>query len=357
MLAPSPVPLSELDALARRFGGERHDAYSERALARAYEEFLSRRRAPIGTVVLSVDGKEYSNLFDLLAEPEAAIADFEIRLDPPPEAGLAWEFLQPFERIVLRADGSAEFHPLVPGPPVRAIGRFLLREHYLPRSRSDMDRAASGGQRIQLEGLFGTVDQGIAACRHQGLLPFCVSILLYFSAERTAYEFDLIRNTLLADPRAGRLPIARRVRRTSRTSWGLDRMVARGDLSLLAARALEVVVESPGLTAVELAHIFGGGRELVDSALQGLVARQLLTFDHRTGIYRPRTEAFLPAGGPRAERTPPPAGGADPAIRTSVQELLAAADARATCPLCGSPLPEGPKTILCADCSAKVATT
>jgi hypothetical protein len=352
---PPPVPLSELDSLARRFGGERHDAFSERALARAYEEFLSRRRVSIAPFVLAADGTEYSNLFALLGQPETAISNIEIRLDPVPDGGLSWEFLQPFERIVLRADGSAELHPLTPGPPVRAIGRFLLREHYLPRSRSDMDRAAAGGHRIELAGLFGTVDQGIAACRHQGLLPFCVTILLYFSAERTPYEFDLLRNSLLADPRAGRLPIARRVRRTSRMSWGLDRMVARGDLSVLAARALEVVVESSGLTAVELAHIFGGGRELVDSALQGLVARQLLVFDHRTGIYRPHLEAFLPASGARAGPVVGPPTSGDPALRSSVQELIAAADARATCPLCGSPLPEGPKTILCASCSAKVS--
>jgi hypothetical protein len=356
--APSPVvPLSELDALARRFGGERHDAFSERALARVYEEFLSRRRTFLGPFVLTADGKEYANLFALLEDPETAITTFEIRLDPVPADGFAWEFLRPFERIVLHADGSADLHPLVPGPPVRAIARILLREHYLPRSRSDMDRAATGGQRVELAGLFGTMEQGIAACRHQGLLPFCVAILLYLSDERVPYEFDLVRNALLADPRAGRLATSRRVRRTSRVSWGLDRTVARGDLSLLAARALAVVVESQGLTAVELAHIFGGGRELVDSALQGLVARQLLTFDHRTGIYRPRVEAFLPSRGARAEPTPLAlaVAGADPALRTSVQELIAAADARATCPLCGAPLPEGPNTILCPDCAAKVA--
>lgn len=357
MEAPTPVPLAELDTLARRFGGERHDAFSERVLARAYEEFLSRRRTPLAPFVLTADGKEYPNFFALLVEPETAISSFEIRLEAPPDPGFAWEFLQPFERIVFHADGSADLHPLVPGPADRSIARILLREHYLPRSRADMDRAASGGQRVELAGLFGTMDQGIAACRHQGLLPFCVAVHLYFSAERVPYELDLVRNTLLADPRAGRLAASRRVHRTSRLSWGLDRTVARGDLSLLAARSLEVVVESHGMTAVELAHIFGGGRELVDSALQGLVARQLVTFDHRTGIYRPRIESFLPTTGARPERVPMPVPSADPALRTSVQELIAAADARATCPLCGAPLSEGPRTLLCADCAAKVGVT
>lgn len=356
MLTATAVPLSELDALAQRFAGDRHDAYSERALARAYEEFLSRRRTPLSSMVLSADGREYPSFFSLLGDPNASFTTGEIRLESPSGVGPDWEFLRPFERINLREDGSADVHPVVPGPPQRAIARVLLREHYLPRSRSEMDRAAAGGERVEVAGFLGTLEQGLEMCRMQGLLPFCVAVLVYLPPERIRYEIDLLRNTLLADPRAGRLAASRRVRRTSRVSWGVDRAVARGDLSLLAARCLEVLVESQGLTSVELAHIFGGGRELVDSALQGLVARQLVAHDHRTGIYRSRLEVFLPATGSTPEPTPARLASANPALRTSVQELIAAADARATCPLCGTPLPAGPKTILCDDCAAKVGS-
>jgi hypothetical protein len=350
----STVPLPDLDSLAHRFAGDRHDAYSERALARGYEEFLSRRRTPLAPAVITADGNEYPNFYALLADPTAALMNFEIRLDPPTASGPAWEFSRPFERIVLRADGSADLHPLVPGPPDRAIARFLLREHYLPRSHAEVDLAATGGARVEVPGFIGRLDQGIAACRVHSLLPFSVAVLVYLPEERVRYEFDLVRSTLLADPRAGRLAPSRRVRRTSRVSWGVDRAVGRGDLSMLAARCLEVLVESQGLTAVELAHVFGGVRELVDSALQGLVARQLVTFDRRTALYRPRLEVFLPPSGVPVGPGEPEAGGANPALRTSVQELLAAADARATCPLCGTLLPPGPKSILCADCAAKV---
>jgi hypothetical protein len=351
----STVPLSELDALAHRFAGDRHDAYSERALARAYEEFLSRRRTPLAPIVLTADGNEYPSFYALLADPNLTSTNLDLRLDPPAAAGPPWEFLRPFERIVLRADGSAELHPLVPGPPDRAIARFLLREHFLPRSRPEVDVAATGGSRVEVPGFIGTLDQGLAACRLQALMPFSVAILVYLPEERVRYEFDLVRSSLLTDPRAGRLAVARRVRRTSRVSWRVDRAVGRGDLSMLAARCLEVLVESQGLTAVELANVFGGVRELVDSALQGLVSRQLVAFDRRTGVYRPRLEMFLPASdalptGPSSSE----ASVANPALRTSVQELLAAADARATCPLCGNLLPPGPKTILCDDCAAKV---
>ena len=348
------VPLSELDALARKFAGDRHDAFSERSLARAYEEYVSRRRAPLASFVLTVGDREYPNFYALLADPETSLGSMELRLEPPPAAGPAWDFLRPFERLVARPDGSADLHPLVPGPPERGIVRLLLREHYLPRSRPEEDRAASGGARVGLGEFFGGLETGLAACRQQSLLPFAVAVLVYLPEERVRYELDVVRSTLLSDPRSGRLALSRRVRRTARVSWAVDRAVGRGDITLLSARCLEVLVESSGLTAVELTHIFGGVRELVDSALQGLVARQWVTFDRRMGVYRPRLDAFLPPSGPGATLPPKEDRLPDPGLRTSVQELIAAADARATCPLCGRPLPPGPRGILCDDCTAKV---
>lgn len=352
------VPRSELDALAKALAPDRYDDYSERALARAYDEFLARRRTPLSPFALSVDGRDFPNLYAVLADPTVGGSTAELRLDPPPPPGPAWEFLLPFSRIVVHEDGAADLHPIALGPPTRAIARVLLREHYLVRTRPEEARGAAGGGRVQIAGFRSTLADGLATCRVQGLLPFSVALMLYLPEERLHYELDLVRTVLLPDPRAGRLPIARRVRRTSRFAWNLDRVVARPDLPMLAGRCLEVLAESNGLTSVELAHVFGGVRELVDSALQGLVARRLVVFDRRTGVYRIHVEEFLPPGGATPAARAPPAPGADPALRTSVQELLAAADARATCPLCGAPLPAGgPTTILCANCSAQVSAT
>jgi hypothetical protein len=347
------VSLPELDTLARQLAGARHDPFSERALARSYEEYVSRRPRPLAPVAFVGNGVEYPTIYGLLADPKASPVTLEIRPEPAPSPS-EWGFLRPFERIVLRPDGSAELHPAIPGPPERGIARLLLREHYLPRSRDEEDRGATGGNRVSLAGNIGTLDRGLTVFREQGLLPFSVAVLVYLSEERARYEFDLLGTTLLPDPRSGRLPPTRRVRRTTRVSFAVDRVIGRGDLSLLAARSLEVLSESQGLTSVELAHVFGGVRELVDSALQGLVARQFVTFDRRTGIYRPRIEAFVPSGAGPAAPGRFDGLGSDAMLRTSVQELLAAADARAACPLCGAILPPGPKQILCENCSAKV---
>ncbi len=350
------VPLPELQRLAQNLANERHDSFSERALSRAYEEYLARRRTPIAPFRLRVGKKEYATFYDLLADPKLPVAPVEMWLDPPAPAGAAWEFLRPFERMTVDEEGIGEIYPGGKTAPVRTVERFLLREHYLPRSRAEEDRAAAGGARITLPTFLDSLKGGMQVCRSRGLLPFCVAVLSYYPDERVAYELDLVRSLLLADPRAGRLPAQRYVRRSARLSWHVDQVVGQGEMPLLASRVLQVLVESPGLTAVEVAHVFGGVRELMDSALQGLAARGLVTFDRRTGVYRPRLDAFAPASTPSESRAPePPVQGANPALRTSVQELIAAADARAACPLCGSPLPPGHQGILCEKCQAVVS--
>jgi hypothetical protein len=346
--------LPELDALAARLAPDRHDVYSRRALARSAEEYLSRRRPPLANVVISADGKEYPHLYALLADPSAKFETGRLRLDPKPAPGPSWRFILPFDRLDFQPDGSVEVSPLEPGPPIRAIARVLLREHYLVRSQAEEQRAAAGGTRVELRGLGGTLAEAVAACREEAIIPFRAAVLVYLPEERFRYEFDVIHSALLPDPRAGRLSPGKRVRRTARLDWGLDQYLARADLSFLGARCLEVLVESSGLTSVELSHVFGGLRELVDSALQGLVEHRLVSFDRRTGVYRAHLDGFLPPVDAAASRADLGATVGDPALRTSVQELIAAADSRATCPLCGAPLPAGPKAILCASCEARV---
>jgi hypothetical protein len=346
------VPLRELDQLARDLARDRHGSFSERALSRAYEEYLARRRTPIGPFRLRADDRDFASFYDLIADPTAGNDSLEIRLDPPAGPGAAWEFLRPFHRVVFAPDGGAEVEPADGGPTTHVIARFLLREHYLPRTEAEEDRAASGGPRVTLPTTLRSLQEGLAACRTRGLLPFSVAVLLYFADERVAYELDLVRSLLLTDVRAGRLAPARRAHRTARLSWKVDRAIGRGDMPLLAARALTVLVESQGLTAIEMSNVFGGVRETVDSALQGLAARGFASFDRRTATYRPRLDAFAPP--PVTADAPAAPNPSHPALRTSVQELIAAADARASCPLCGDPLPPGTRGILCARCAAEV---
>jgi hypothetical protein len=351
-VSASTASLAELEGVARQLGKDRFDDHAARGLGRAFDEYVGRRRRPIGPLAAVVDGRSYPSLYAAIVDPAATFGTAELRLIRPPASDVEWEYLLPFSRIVFHDDGSADVYDPSGGSPRRAIARILLREHYLVRSKADdaPDQAPSG-RPVRIPSLVGTVAQGITICRAASIVPFEVALLLYLAEERARYEVDLVNSTLLADPRAGRLALSRRVRRSSRVAWGLDRKIGRGHLSLLAARCLEVLVESNGLTSIELRPVFGGVRELVESALQGLVRQRYATFDPRTGVFRARIEAFLPPAAPEEGAAAPPVR---PELRTSVQELIAAADAHAACPLCGRPLPEGPRALLCDDCMAKV---
>ncbi len=337
-----------LERLARA-GPSADEEEVARLLPELLEEYRSRLRVPLGPVTVRVDGREPASLLEALADPAARFTNLRLEFPGAEGGGAAWDYLRPLRSLELGSDGGAEAVYQSGGKErsARAMARVLLRERYPP-----------GGGAIGLpEGTTGvpTFPRLAEAIRAEGVAPFQLALLLYFSDERFRYEIDLIGNQVLPDRRAGRLPAARHVHRTSRVSHGLDAYLARGELALSNARALEVLVETHGLTDVEMAHVLGGVRELGRSILDALKSRGLASFDSRLGLYRPRLDAFLPA----PERTAPEAPARlapipNPALRTSVTELLAAADSRATCPLCGDALPPGPHGLLCARCQGEV---
>jgi hypothetical protein len=347
--------LDELQEFAARTAGARHDEFSAQALARAIAEYAPRRRERLATFRVVIDGSEFPSVFAGIRDPNVPFDHAELSLIDPPEDLRAWEWMEPFERIVFSSDGSVEvFPPAGAGRPLRAIARFLLREHYVPRPRATVlnpsASAATGGLTTQLDPL----NRSVAFVREHGVVPFSAALLLYFSDERRRLELDLLDDGLLRDPRAGRLPISRRVHRSSRVGHAVDAYLSQNSLPVASARALEVLVETHGLSPLDLAPMMGGVREYSASALQGLSARGLATFDKRTGIYRPRFDAFLSAADRAELGVEPMAPMPNPALRTSVMELLAAADSRATCPLCGDSFSPGPRSILCERCQAEV---
>jgi hypothetical protein len=292
-----------------------------------------------------------------MLDPEANFGTMELSLTDPPPPGLAWDYLLPFQKVRFASDGSADLQLLGPRAtvPRRAIARLTLRERYAPRSEMQDGEASRGALATGPQTGLATLEQATAWVRKTGVIPFGAALLIYLSEERVRYELDLVGQALGPDPRAGRLPLDRRVKRSARASHGLDVRIARGELPVTGARSLEVLFETHGLTALDLAHVFGGLKEFGTTALESLCARRYAVYDRRTGIYRPRLEAFLSAEERLRHRDDilPPLP--NPQLRTSVVELLAAADARATCPLCGDTLPPGPRGILCARCQAEVS--
>lgn len=346
----------ELHAIASLGSPETHDSYSARALDRAFEDYRAHRREKLTAFVPRIDGEEYPSLLHALLS-KTPFDQLTVEFPDGAAADPAWEFLRPARSISIDEEGVASLVPLGSGgAPVRAIARLLLCETYIPRSAlQDLEATHGVPTRAPRADLF-LPPEWAQFVRRTGVVPFSTAILLYFPEERARYELDLIDNGLLPDLRHGRLRGVAHVRRPSRVAHAVDRYIARGDVSLPNARALEIVFETRGVTAIDLAPVFGGVRERATSSLETLRARGLLALDRRSGQYRPVLDAVNPSPDRARPETPPPSVPGNPMLKTSVAELLAAADARATCPLCGDTIPPGPRGLLCAKCTALVGS-
>jgi hypothetical protein len=340
----SPATLPELESFARTSLGPRLDAA---ALTAAYHEYLPRRGEPLARFQFGRPGAPDGSLFGAISDPAFSFETAELLITDPPRAGPAWEYLRPFSRIVFQPEGAAEVFPLDGSAPARAMVRVLLREHYAPPPEGRGPAALRGAMRM-----LATPARAVEYVRDTGVVPFSVALLLYFSEERIRVELDVLEDRVLRDPRAGRFPMGRRVRRPPRVAHAVDSYIARGTLPVVSARVLEVVSETHGTTAVELSPVFGGARELVQTTLQGLANRRLVSLDRRTGVFRSRLETM--GASARGDGVDGPSPVQNPQLRTSVLELIAAADSRATCPLCGDALPVGHRGLLCARCQSEV---
>lgn len=347
---------AELQAIADRGARELHDSYSARALDRAFEEYRGRRRERLTAFVPHVDGKEFPSLLHAFLS-DTPFRRLSLHFPEATADDPAWEFLRPVSSLVLEEDGAASVAPIDgDGGPVRAVARLLLRETYVPRSALQDREASQGVPSAPPRTDLFTPPGWAEFVRRSGVVPFASAVLLYFPEERLRYELDLIDNGLLPDLRHGRLRGVAPARQPSRVAHAVDRYIAHGGVSLPNARALEIVFETRGVTAIDMAPVFGGVRERATSSLETLRARGLVSFDRPSGQYRPLVEAVVPTA---VRSRPATAGGsrpANPLLRTSVAELLAAADARATCPLCGTSIPPGPRGLLCEKCTALVGS-
>lgn len=347
----------ELHAIAGLGSPETHDSYSERALDRVFEDYRARRREKLASFISRVDGTEFPSLLHALLS-KTPFDRLSLEFPDATATDPAWEFLRPARSLTIEEDGAALLTPLgADAAPVRAMARLLLRETYIPRSALQDLEATRGVPTRTPRGDLFLPPEWAQFVRRTGIVPFSIAILLYLPAERVRYELDLVDNGLLPDLRHGRLRGVAHVRRSPRISHAVDRYIARGDVSLPNARALEIVFETRGVSAIDMAPVFGGVRERATSSLETLSARGLVSLDRRTGQYRPMLDAVNPSPDRPRAAAAPAAAPANPLLRTSVAELLAAADARATCPLCGDSIPPGPRGLLCAKCTALVGGT
>jgi len=339
-----PASLDRVLRFAHGPGRPEGGALGDAELARALDEYRSIGVRRLAGVELSARGRTYKSLYEAILDPSVGEGIVDLTVTDPPAAGPAWEFLRPIRRIELFEDGTSQLY-LLNGNPQRAVARLLIREALVPRGTRPAGLA--------------TVHDAFARLRSVAVVPFRVALLLYLTDERIRYEVDLTEDVLLKDPRAGRTAGGRKLRRPPRVSWAIDQWVASGSVPLGDARILELLAELRSASLEELSLIFAGETEAVRGSLTRLAERGLVHPEPVNGQFRVRLEAFRTLGastdGSAATGAAPPFEGEASGLQKEVDEMIAAADASATCPVCGDQLPAGHTGLVCARCAAAIS--
>jgi hypothetical protein len=344
-----PASLDKVLAFAHGPWRPGADAISDPALSRAFDAYRGTGLRRLAGVRVSTATRPYATVYEAIADETIGQETLELSLTDPPAPGPAWEFLRALRRVELLKDGSAEVYPPI-GAPQHAIARVLLRESNAPPDAPQPEGRGPDPFPVAFEHF-----------RSGSVVPFSLALLLYLPDERLRFEIDLTDDTLLKDPRAGRLSPGRKVRRPTRISWAIDRKVATASLTLLECRLLELLAEMRSASVEDLALVFGADRETVRSALDRFAEAGFAHLDPANGLYRLLLEAFRPMPGSGAELGSilgpgsPPAAVPGATLHKDLNELIATADAGATCPLCGDPIPPGHAGIVCPRCEAEVS--
>ncbi|MCI4358034.1 MAG: hypothetical protein L3J95_01320 [Thermoplasmata archaeon] len=335
------TPPSDLNVVLKGARNRPLDAAFASDLARRQAAYPKGTGPAIGRFALTVDGREFEDLYAAVLDPTARFERVELLLNEAVPPGPAWEFLKPFQRLVLESDGSADLYPRW-GLVEHSIARVLTREGFgTPPSGPEF-----GWGRLP------SLPQFARALRSGGYVAFGVALELYGSHARTRYELDLLGSRILADPRSGRRAPSSRLRHPSRAAWTFDRLVSAANLAPTSARVLETIWETGAASEADLVRIFGeadGGAGTI-----GILARhRLIEADPDAGGWRVRPDPVGPVA--RAPSSSQAVREPQSALRHNMGELLAGAEARQTCPMCGEELPADHQGLLCERCTREVA--
>jgi hypothetical protein len=369
-----------------------HDAYSQKSLRQILMAASQRSLPHLAKVHWELDGERLPNITSILSK-EGLKGKIGLVFQQPVMDRVAWEFTTPAAAIAFDPRGAGRIvtfhfdpHSLTPwdlsdpGTVQPGVVRMSVREAYIPRSMKQEQEARRGNPPPPPPFDLFSMEELSLFVRAHGVVPLRLGVLMYTARARYAYDIDVVRGELVQDARSGRFPVTSAVVRSSRLSHGLDRFVARHELSNVMNRVLELVFESNGLSPNEVSMVLQISEDIALSSLETLASRQLVVLDKRTQTYVPLPQAFLteseakmelkeeekrqaeakkkllappePPAPKESVRAPTPAAPAAPPadLKDSIEKLLDMVESHPTCPLCGRRMSGQSRDLVCREC-------
>ncbi|RLF48017.1 MAG: hypothetical protein DRN20_05175 [Thermoplasmata archaeon] len=257
------------------------DQFAMNKLRSAYIEYRKKKGSIASKFKLYVNGKKYETFYDafvLVDSPD------EIYLKFYGHERTGWKFDVPVVRMKISGGGvgAVEYYKRKVGSieggfvdeKVKTMAGFRVWvEHgYIPqsiKSYSKYTEEPKWPSLMQVKDLWAFI-------RERGAIPFKMRVCAYTNEGRITFHLDLTENAQLRDFRSSIISDGALRKIDPLYYLYLDRALSSHLIPELQKKILEVVFESKGMSAGDIAVIFNITERMANNHLKGLVRRGLL---------------------------------------------------------------------------------
>ncbi len=260
------------------------DTYAMNQMENALLKYLNTRRPHLSEVMYAVNRYIYPTLFHAfhnVEKPKEIILKFK-RWEKT-----GWRYDVPTRVIKINENSRGGFtafasnkrgiHAEVNKKEMRneiAMFRIGITHWFYPESITTVSKKTVEDERYPPPLM--NIQEFWQHVRSTGVIPFQIRLCAYTKSTRVAFNIDLLRNRQLRDFRDGKVGVGSFVARAPIHLLYLDRALSSPHIPDLQKRVLEVVFESKGMGAGDIAHIFDIPEKMARNHLEGLVKKGLL---------------------------------------------------------------------------------
>jgi hypothetical protein len=292
--------LEKCEALLRFAPPEDVDDHARRNLSSRVFDWENRKKGEIAQVAFRGDGQPFASLYDLFeAHPEPGTMDLMFYHF---DKNANWDYNLPTSRITVLPKGFGflyhfEYHQFRKEEEkwdeskftqTKCMLRAWVSNFFVPENIKTKLRETAP-PRLWTPPVTTPQELWIGV-RERGVVPLTVRFLAYTKKRRYVFEINLLRNTLLQDPRGGNFPAAAFAPRDVEIYPEFDRWHSGLDIPDLPRKLMELAFEAGRITPRDVMAVYNTTLQTAVTNIEVLANRGILQMEGGSAPKRPESK-------------------------------------------------------------------